>query len=61
MIPILIYQQIIYIPIGKHFAPLLAHLFLYPYATEFLKHISKKEKNIEAKSFNPTFMYIDDR
>ena len=55
---LLIYQQIIHIPIGKHFAPLLADLFLYLNATEFLKHISKTT-NIEAKLFNLTFRYID--
>ena len=59
MIPILIFQQIIHAPIGKNCAPLLADLLLYPYATEFLKHLSKT-KNIEAKPFNLTFRYIDD-
>jgi hypothetical protein len=46
---------------GTNCAPLLADLFAYSYESEFLPKLGK-EKNIhEARAFNFTYRYIDDR
>ena len=41
-------------------APLLAHLCLYSYESEFLQNLVKNKKIHEAKAFNFTYRYIDD-
>jgi hypothetical protein len=41
-------------------APLLADLFLYSYEADFIQEILKKTENKLARSFNYTFLYMDD-
>ena len=55
-----IFQQIIWIPMGTNCAPLLADLFLYSYEAEFIQTLIKSGKRHLAKSFCFTYRYIDD-
>ena len=45
---------------GTNCVPLLADLFLYSYASEFLQNLVKDKKIHEARAFNFTYRYIDD-
>ena len=55
-----LFQQVVGIPIGTNYAPLLADLFLYSYESEFLQKLVKDKKMHEARAFNFTYRYIDD-
>ena len=55
-----IFQQVIWIPMGTNCAPLLADLFLYSYEAEFIQTPIKSGKQHLAKSFHYTYRYIDD-
>jgi hypothetical protein len=54
------FQQVVGIPMGTNYAPLLADLFLYSYESEFLQKLVKDKKMHEARAFNCTYKYIDD-
>ena len=45
---------------GTNYAPLLVHLFLYSYETEFEQSLLKSGKKHLAKQFYSTYRYIDD-
>ena len=55
-----LFQQMVGIPMGKNFAPLLADLFLYFYENEFLDKLIKEGKRKLARKFNLSYRYIDD-
>ena len=55
-----LFQQVVGIPMGTNYAPLLADLFLYSYESEFLQKLVKDKKIHEARAFNFTYRYIDD-
>ena len=55
-----IFQQVIGIPMGTNYAPLLADLFLYYYEAEFIQTLIKSGKGHLAKSFCFIYRYIDD-
>ena len=55
-----LFQQVVGIPMGMNYAPLLADLFLYSYESEFLQQLVKDKKMHEARAFNFTYRYIDD-
>jgi hypothetical protein len=42
-------QQVVGIPMGTNYAPLLANLFLYAYESEFLQKLVKDKKIHEAR------------
>ena len=52
--------QVVGIPMGTNYAPLLADLILNSYESEFLQKLVKDKKSHEARAFNFTYMYIDD-
>ena len=56
----ILFQQVVGIPMGTNYAPLLADLFLYSYESEFLQKLVKDKKIHEARAFNFTYRYIDD-
>ena len=53
-------QQIVGIPMGTNFAPLLADIFLYSYEAEFIQSLLSTGKKKLASQFNFTYRYIDD-
>jgi hypothetical protein len=55
-----LFQQVVSIPMGTNYAPLLADLFLYSYESEFLQKLVTDKKIHEARAFNFTYRYIDD-
>ena len=55
-----IFQQVIGIPMGTNFAPLLPDLFLYSCEAEFIQTLIKSGKRHLSKSFCFTYRYIDD-
>ena len=55
-----LFRQMVGIPMGTNFAPLLADLFLYSYENEFLDKLIKEEKRKLARKFNLSYRYIDD-
>jgi hypothetical protein len=55
-----LFQQVVGIPMGTNFAPLLADLFLYSYESEFLQKLVKDKMIHEARAYNFTLRYIDD-
>jgi hypothetical protein len=57
---LLLFQQVVGIPMGTNCAPLLADLILYSYESEFLQKLVKDKKIHEARAFNFTYRYIDD-
>ena len=57
----LVLQQTVGIPMGSNCAPLLADLLFYSYEADFIQElVKKKPKTKLARSFNFTFLYIDD-
>jgi hypothetical protein len=54
------FQQVVGIPMGTNFAPLLPDLFVCSYELEFLQNLVKDKKIHEARAFNFTYRYIDD-
>ena len=55
-----LFQQVVGIPMGTHWAPFLVDLFVYSYKSEFLQKLVKGKKIHEARNFNFTYRYIDD-
>ena len=55
-----LYQQMVGIPMGTNYAPLLADLFLYSYENEYLDKLVKEGKRKLARKFNLSYHYIDD-
>ena len=57
----LVLQQTVGIPMGSNCAPLLADLLFYSYEADFIQGLLKKKTKTKlARSFNFTFLYIDD-
>ena len=54
------FQQRVGIPMGTNCGPLLADLFFYSYAADFIQGLHKKNEKKLTRSFNFTFVYIDD-
>jgi hypothetical protein len=54
------FQQTVGISVGTNCAPLLADLFLYSYEAYFILGLLNKNEKMLARSFNFTFLYIDD-
>ena len=54
------FQQIVGIPMGLNYAPLLADIFLYSYEAEFMQSLLSAGKKKLASQFNFTYRYIDD-
>ena len=54
------FQQRVGISMGTNCGPLLADLFFYSYAADFIQGLHKKNEKKLARSFNFTFLYIDD-
>ena len=55
-----LFRQMVGIPMGTNYAPLLADLFLYSYENEFLDKLIKEGKRKLARKFNLSYRYIDD-
>ena len=55
-----LFQQVVGIPMGTNYAPLLADLVLYSFESEFLQKPDKDKKIHAARAFNFTYRYIDD-
>ena len=55
-----VFQQIIGIPVGTNFAPLLADIFLYSYEAEFIQSLLSAGKKRLVSQFNFSYRYIDD-
>ena len=55
-----LFRQVIGIPMGTNFAPLLADLFHYSYESEFLDNMIKSGHRRLARSFNLCYRYMDD-
>ena len=55
-----VFQQTVSIPMGTNCAPLLSDLFLYSYEADFIQGLLKKSEKKLARSFNFTFLYLDD-
>ena len=57
----LVLQQTVGIPMGSNCAPLLADLLFYSYEADFIQELVKKRTKTKlARSFDFTFLYIDD-
>ena len=52
-----VFQQTVGIPMGTNCGPLLADLFFYSYAADFIQGLLKKNEKKLARSFNFTFLY----
>ena len=55
-----LFHQMIAIPMGTNYAPLLAYLFLYSYENKCLDNMIKSGHKRLARSFNLCYRYIDD-
>ena len=55
-----VFQQIIGIPMGTNYAPLLADIFLNLYEAEFIQSVLSAGKKRLASQFRFTYRYIDD-
>ena len=55
-----VFQQIVGIPMGTNYDPLLANTFLYSYEAEFIQSLLSTDRKQLASRFNFTFWYIDD-
>ena len=55
-----LYRQIVGIPMGTNFAPLVADLFLFCYENDFMKDLSSDNQADVIKEFNSTYRYLDD-
>ena len=56
----MVYQQIVWIPMGTNCAPLIADLFLYCYERDFMSDLYKSKRFDLIDMFNDTSQYIDD-
>ena len=55
-----LYRQIVGIPIGTNFAPLIADLFLFFNERDFMKDLSSDNQVDVIKAFSSTSRYLDD-
>ena len=55
-----VFQQIVGIPMGTNYAPLLADIFLYSYEADVIQYLLSTGKKKLASQFNFTYRYIDD-
>ena len=53
-------DQIVGIPMGTNFAPLVADLFLFCYERDFMKNLSSDNQADVIRAFNLTSRYLDD-
>ena len=54
------YQQIVGIPMGTNFAPLIANLVLFCYERDFMLSLSDNNQNDIIKAFNSISRYLND-
>ena len=54
-----LYRQIVGIPMGTNFAPLVADLFLFRYERDLMKDLSNDNQTDIIKAFNSTSRYLD--
>ena len=52
------YQQVVGIPIGTHWAPIIADLFLYCYERNFMSNFQKSKRCDFIDMFNDTSRYL---
>ena len=55
-----LYRQIVGIPMGTYFVPLVADLFLFCYEKDFMNDLSSDNQADINKAFNSTSRYVDD-
>ena len=55
-----LYRQIVGIPMGTNFAPLVADLFLFCYERDFMLSLSDYNQTDIIEAFNSIFRYLDD-
>ena len=55
-----LFRQVIEIPLGTNYAPLLADLFLYSYENEFSDNMIRSGHRRLARSFTHGYRYTDD-
>ena len=55
-----LYRQIVGIPMGTNFAPLVADLFLFWYERDFMLSLSENNQTDIIEAFNSTSRYSDD-
>ena len=55
-----LYRQIIGIPMGTNYAPLVVDLFLFYYKRDFMKYLAKEKRYDMIDAFNSTSRYLDD-
>ena len=55
-----LYRQIVGIPMGTNYAPLVADLFLFCYERDFMTSLSDDNQADITEAFNSTFRYLDD-
>ena len=55
-----LYRQLVGIPMGTDFAPLVADLFLFCYERDFMMSLSDDMKANVIDAFNTTSRYLDD-
>ena len=56
----MIYQQIVEIPMGTNFVPLIADLFSYCYERDLMSDLNKSKRYDLIDMFNDTSRYLDD-
>ena len=56
----MVYQQIVGIPVGSNYAPLIADLFRYCYERDFMSNLQKSKRFDLIEKFNDTSRYLDD-
>ena len=55
-----LYRQIVGIPMGTNFAPLVADLFLFCYERDFMTSLSDVKQAEIIEAFKSTYRYLDD-
>ena len=55
-----LYRQIVGIPMGANYAPLVATLFLFYYERDFMLSLSDDNQSEVIEAFNSTSLYLDD-
>ena len=55
-----LYRQIVGIPMGTYYAPLVADLFLFCYERDFMLSLSENDKSDIIEAFSSTSRFIDD-
>ena len=55
-----LYRQIVGIPVGTNYAPLVADLFLFCYERDFMTSLSDDNQTHVIEAFNSTSKYLDD-